>query len=99
MCEKKQGEAWYSYVIRMVNQKPLTALGLSGWVVAAVFCWMAYTMYSDYKASNERQTAAYMEVTQLMGEVRTEMRATREHLHQLDTWHKQEYIHSHEKQN
>lgn len=97
MCQRRANEPAWSYAFRMVCEKPSAVLAVIGWIVAALFVWMAHTFYQDNKASNERQTAAYMEVAQLMAEVRAEMKATREHLNKLDTWHRQEYMDEHKK--
>ena len=91
MCNRRENEPWYSYAFRMVCEKPGGALTASGWVVACVFCWIAYTFYQDNKAASERQTAAYLENSQLMAEVRSELRSTREALNELKAWHKEEF--------
>ncbi len=91
MCQRRDNEPAWSYVFRMVCEKPSGVMAVLGWVVAALFAYAAYVMYADFKAANERQTAAYLEVAKLMSEVKEEMHFTREQLRQLDGWHREEF--------
>ncbi len=92
MCQKQEGESNGSYIFRMVCEKPYGIIAVSGWAVALLLGWLYYSEHEDYKAANERQTAAYLEVAKLMSEVKAELQANREHLKKLDSWHQQEFM-------
>ncbi len=91
MCTKEANESNASFGFRMVEQKPRTVLAISGWLVAALFAAFAYIMYADFKESGERQTAAYLEVAQLIKDMDLRLQVMDAHLRQLDGWHRQEF--------
>ncbi len=90
MCDKLPNETTTTWLVRVCCKHPSALLSLVCMAATA-------TMYCDNRASKAELLAAYKENTQLMSDVRAELKTLRDGVKQLDGWHHQQFLEEYKK--